>query len=357
MSDQARLTSAGSFRPRARMGHHCVTLDDGHRVGVSVGGCGVPLVLQHGVAMNRRSYLRLLSRLAASGFLVVALDAAGHGDTIGLPEPRTFSGMSALTLRTLDALGIRQAVFLGHSMGGRMAIELAATRPDRVLAAVLVDAAAGTTFDQKALRAHTAPHTIAWGLAAAVCDVVLEQRTLRGWAHVRYAQLVGRAVWHAARHPAEPLWAIRAIAAASDSSAHLRALAAHDIPTFVVHARNDLIVPWQSALDMARLTQGALYEVPNASHGWILADPDRGANVVTDLLDNELIHIFNRAQHTQDRTARTPAGWADSLLTPDASVRRMVAAEHMSTDSSPLPRPAPASGGVAAEGAAVANNK
>jgi len=314
MNDRQYPTTAAPSSAQPHVAHHSVKLDDGHRVGVSVSGRGVPLVLQHGVAMDRRTYLQLMQRLAASGFLVVALDAAGHGDTVPLPEPRTFSGMSALTIRALDALGIRQAVFMGHSMGGRMTIELAATHPDRVLAAVLVDAAAGTTFDRKALRANTAPHTIALGLAAAVCDAALEQRALRGRAHLRYAQLVGRTVWRTVRQPAEPLWAIRAIAAASDSSEHLRALAAIHIPTVVVHARHDLIVPWQSALDMAHLANATLHEIPDASHGWILADPDRGAAVMAQLRTHELDQVFKRAERT-----------ADSLIAADAPIRRILA--------------------------------
>jgi pimeloyl-ACP methyl ester carboxylesterase len=46
-------------------------------------------------------------------------------------------------VRTLEALGIEKAVFMGHSMGGRMIIQLATIAPERVLAAVLLDAAAG----------------------------------------------------------------------------------------------------------------------------------------------------------------------------------------------------------------------
>jgi pimeloyl-ACP methyl ester carboxylesterase len=131
---------------RIRLTHH--QLDDGHEVGVSVGGQGVPLVFMHGLALSRRAYVRLLSRVAGLGFLVIAIDAAGHGDTHNLPRNAgELADRVDLTLRTLDALGVRQAVFAGHSMGGRMAIQLAAVAPDRVLAAVLLDAAAGASFD------------------------------------------------------------------------------------------------------------------------------------------------------------------------------------------------------------------
>ena len=104
-----------------------MTLDDGHKVGVTVGGQGVPLVFLHGIALSGRAYVRLLSRLAGMGFLVVALDAAGHGVTPNLPRNAgDLSHRVDLALRTLDALGVREAVFMGHSMGGRMIIQLAA---------------------------------------------------------------------------------------------------------------------------------------------------------------------------------------------------------------------------------------
>jgi len=44
-------------------------------------------------------------------------------------------------VETLDALGIEQADFVGHSFGGRLVLELAATHPERVRRAVLLDPA------------------------------------------------------------------------------------------------------------------------------------------------------------------------------------------------------------------------
>ncbi|MCB0935442.1 MAG: alpha/beta fold hydrolase [Mycolicibacterium sp.] len=115
---------------RVRLTHRVLTLDGDQRVGVSVGGAGVPLVFLHGFGLNRRAYLRLLSRLGGLGFLVIAPDAAGHGETPTLPRgAAALEDRVRLTLRTLDVLGVRKAVFVGHSMGGRMIIDLAAHHP------------------------------------------------------------------------------------------------------------------------------------------------------------------------------------------------------------------------------------
>ena len=98
------------------------------------------------------------------GFLVVALDAAGHGVTPNLPRNAAdLSHRVDLALRALDALGVRKAVFMGHSMGGRMIIQLAAVAPERVLAAVLLNAAAGAPFDESIRTPVRSPRTRSTG--------------------------------------------------------------------------------------------------------------------------------------------------------------------------------------------------
>ena len=50
--------------------------------------------------------------------------------------------------RVLDHLGIGAAVLAGHSMGGRLVTELAASQPERAIAVVLLDAIVGDTWDR-----------------------------------------------------------------------------------------------------------------------------------------------------------------------------------------------------------------
>ena len=88
-------------------------------------------VFIHGAA-NDHSVWSLQSRyFAFHGWNVLALDLPGHGQSDGPPSP-TISDYSKWVAEFLDALGVRAAVVVGHSMGSLTALELSARRPDLV---------------------------------------------------------------------------------------------------------------------------------------------------------------------------------------------------------------------------------
>ena len=99
------------------------------------GGAPVRLVLLHGFTQNRHCWApfdRALSPIAE----LVALDAPGHGRSAGAPTDP--AGAAAF----VAAPGGR-AIYLGYSMGGRLALQVALDHPDRVAGLVLVSASAG----------------------------------------------------------------------------------------------------------------------------------------------------------------------------------------------------------------------
>jgi pimeloyl-ACP methyl ester carboxylesterase len=304
-----------------RLAHQVVTLDDGHKVGVSVGGHGVPLVFLHGLGLSGRAYVRMLSRLAGMGFLVVALDAPGHGGTPNLPRNAAdLAHRVELTLRTLDALGIEKAVFMGHSMGGRMTIQLAAIAPERVLAAVLLDAAAGAPFDDSIRDPVRSPRRAARALFDAAYDAHGDPRQLPAPERNRYLRMM-TAAW--ARNVLTPLGfpaAFRAIIASGDYTPMLDAMRESRVPTIVVHGEKDLVVPFVSARDMAERTDGALYRVPGAYHSWMLTHPRQGADMVRQLLAAELGDALRASAGTHDFD-RCVTCWADALLSEDSPLR------------------------------------
>ncbi|OBA88491.1 hypothetical protein A5662_25190 [Mycobacteriaceae bacterium 1482268.1] len=308
---------------RVRLSHHVVTLDDGHKVGVTVGGKGVPLVFLHGIALSGRAYVRLLSRLAGMGFLVVALDAAGHGVTPNLPRNAAdLSHRVDLTLRTLDDLGIRKAIFMGHSMGGRMIVQLAAVAPERVMAAVLLNAAAGTAFDETIRAPVRSPRRAAQALLNTVYDAPGDPRRLPAPERRRYMRQMAGALAGNVRTPLGLPGALRAIIDSGDYTPMLEAMREHSVPTIVVHGENDLVVPFESALDMAERADATLYRVPGAYHSWMLANPRHGADMMRQLLAAELGDVLRDAARAHGIVG-VPGGWQDALLSEDSRLHSL----------------------------------
>src|SRR3954453_607712 len=128
---QPRSTERGRA-PAPRLARHTLELEDGHHVRVAIAGRGVPLVVVHGFTAEGFLYAQTLSRLVSSGFKVIAIDTAGHGGTEGLRVGGgDLGGYAELLGRVVDHLGVKRAVFAGHSMGGRLVTELVARRPEK----------------------------------------------------------------------------------------------------------------------------------------------------------------------------------------------------------------------------------
>jgi pimeloyl-ACP methyl ester carboxylesterase len=317
-------TSVGSqpaVATRVRLSHQVLTLDDGHQIGVTVGGTGVPLLFLHGLGLSGRVYVRLLSRVAGLGFLVIALDAAGHGITPNLPHNAgDLARRVDLTRRALDALGVEKAVFMGHSMGGRMVVRLSALAPERVLAAVLLDAAAGAPFDAAISAPVRSPRRTARALLGVAYDARGDPLRLAGPERRRYLRMMTSA-W--ARNVRTPLgWprAFRAIIASGDYTPMLEAMREHRVPTIVVHGEKDLVIPFDSAHDMAYRADGALYRVVGGYHSWMLANPRQGADMVRQLLAAELGEVLRDTAraHSIKRGAKA---WEDALLAAESPLR------------------------------------
>jgi pimeloyl-ACP methyl ester carboxylesterase len=109
----------------------------GRRMAFRTGGSGPLLVLIHGITSNSATWDRVLPKLAKR-YTVIAPDLLGHGRSDKLRGDYSV-GAHANTVRDLlDALGHRSATFVGHSLGGGVALQLAYQYPERVDQLVLV---------------------------------------------------------------------------------------------------------------------------------------------------------------------------------------------------------------------------
>ena len=109
----------------------------GHRVRYRIGGEGPAIVLIHGIAGSSSTWDAVLPQLARD-HTVLAPDLLGHGES-AKPRGDYSLGAYASGIRDLMvALGIERATFVGHSLGGGVAMQLAYQFPERLDRLVLV---------------------------------------------------------------------------------------------------------------------------------------------------------------------------------------------------------------------------
>lgn len=106
-------------------------------------GSGPAVVLIHGFGGHTYSYRHLIPELA-KGHRVVAVDLKGSGYS-GRPRTGDYSlgEQARLVLRLMDTLGVDRASVVGHSLGGEVAMRIAANWPDRVERLVLAASVSG----------------------------------------------------------------------------------------------------------------------------------------------------------------------------------------------------------------------
>lgn len=115
----------------------------------TIEGQGPALFLIHGIGARKTGFAKVVAALK-DRFTCISYDLRGHGDS-PLPEGRF--GLEDLVddLEALrDRLGIAQAHFAGHSLGGMIGPAYARRYPDRVLSLGLLSTAAFRTEDDSA---------------------------------------------------------------------------------------------------------------------------------------------------------------------------------------------------------------
>lgn len=286
-TEMAAISAATTTKP-PRLRRRSLTLDDGHRIGLSVCGDGVPLVMVHGVIAEGMLYARTLRRLAGAGFKVIAVDSAGHGRTGGLGR-RGWSWDAYVDLheQVLDQLGIERAVLVGHSMGGRVVIDLAARRPERAIAVIPINAAIGGLWEQLTSASRFVPFLFPVGLGLLVADTALSglqgRREMGALARLA-APSIGQRLRELPSLPAA-LWAT---AFATGSLDTLRRLREAGVPVVVLHGDRDLTIWFTNARQAAEAAGGTLVRIEKGLHSWLLEDPDSLPSVLTALLDGPL---------------------------------------------------------------------
>lgn len=121
-------------------------------------GSGLPVVLLHGLASQRRFWNLVVRRLA--GVPVLALDLRGHGDSEQPAVGYDLGTVADDVATAARAAGMSRVCLVGHSWGGAAALTVAARHPDLVASLVALDggfAEPGRGEDRAVVRSRLEP--------------------------------------------------------------------------------------------------------------------------------------------------------------------------------------------------------
>ena len=102
-------------------------------------GNGPDIILIHGLFGSLEN-LNMVARALASSYRVTSIDVRNHGQSFHLNE-MSYQSLANDIVRLLDFLKITSTAVLGHSMGGKIAMQLAFSQPERINKLIVADIA------------------------------------------------------------------------------------------------------------------------------------------------------------------------------------------------------------------------
>jgi 3-oxoadipate enol-lactonase len=227
------------------------------RIRLQVGGSGAPIVFWPSLLMTGDMWHGVADELIAR-HQVVLVDPPGQGGSQPLTDYFSFEDCARCVADILDGLSLDTAHFVGNSWGGMIGATFAATYPERVGGAVLMNCTAGrASLRQKvefALLLQVAKWTGEIGplLNRPVLKAFLGPTTMRQRPDVvEHVSTTVKAV-----NVASASWAVKSVVPRRPDQHEL--LGHIRTPVLVVGGAEDATFPPRDAIDMARA-------IPNAS--------------------------------------------------------------------------------------------
>ncbi|MCS7313244.1 MAG: alpha/beta hydrolase [Acidobacteria bacterium] len=223
------------------------------------------VVFLHAFPMDRRMWRPQVGALADLGIPCIALDYPGFGAAPPWPFLPTIDDYARYVLDTLERLGVPQAVYVGLSMGGYVALALYRQAPDRFRGLVLADTRA--TADTEGARERRFQLIEATRRARSV-DPLVEAHIDKLFTPRTRAERPG-VVQEAERlmRMASPVGAIQALWAMADRPDSTGLLPRMNFPVLVVVGAEDPVTPPAEAQAMAEcIPQADLVVLPEAAH-------------------------------------------------------------------------------------------
>jgi pimeloyl-ACP methyl ester carboxylesterase len=239
----------------------------------------VPAVLIHGFGGDKETWLMLAPLLKRRRGLVI-VDLPGHGRSSDIADAATPRRHGAAVTGVMDALGIGRAVLIGNSLGGGIALRIAANAPERVAALALIDSTTPWSHetDEAQSWAESDNPLIPGGgerATKAFMERVAEKQPAVPQAVIRYVAARRAAAGPRLRRLFSDFIRARGAEAIPAELESIRT------PALLIHGERDRVIGVASSHRLARhLPASALHVLPGVGHVPQLETPGRVARLI-----------------------------------------------------------------------------
>ena len=267
----------------------------GHRVCYRAAGSGPVIVLVHGITSTSATWQRVMPYLAER-YTVIAPDLLGHGESA---KPRGDYSLGAYASGVRDilvALGHDRATFVGHSLGGGIAMQLAYQFPERCERLVLVNSGGLGRELSFLLRAAALPGS-EWVIPFLASPPVMGAGRAVGQALERLGLKAGTEIAEMARGHASLadrdaraafVHTLRTMVDPGGQrvNANDRLYLAENVPFMLIWGERDSVIPVSHAYSAHELVPSSRLEIfPRAGHFPQLDEPQRFLDVLRDFME------------------------------------------------------------------------
>lgn len=246
---------------------------------------GADIVLLHGFGANKENWLRMAAELTDQ-YNVYAIDLPGHGaSNQDLDRDYSIRAQTGYMKDILDALSLNQVNMVGNSMGGAITARFAATYPDRIITATLLDPAGVFEYDSELVdrvRNGENPLIVTQpGDFEKLVDFALEKKPFVPWPI--YSVMEEKALANATINQ-------HIFAQIRDSGyqpAFRQALETIRAPVLIVWGREDRVINVRNAdVFDARIPRSKKIILDGIGHAPMVEVPERTAALVRDFIAN-----------------------------------------------------------------------
>ena len=242
-------------------------------------GEGQPLLLIHGGGAGAdgvSNYSNNMPLYAEQGYRVIAPDMVGFGRT-DKPSPDEFEYTQATRTQHMidfiDAMGLQELCVVGNSMGGITATEIALKRPDLISKLVLMGAPVNVSVEDMHANKKNLSAVIQYDETEAGMRRLIDNLTFN---YVPSDELVTyRYQAFSVESTKKAYRTLMKWVAENGMSFSPEELQSLRCKTLVVAGKNDIMVPFEKALELTTLIPDAnCYFIPNCGHWCMLEYPE-----------------------------------------------------------------------------------